>query len=355
VNKPQYKLGYGDYLRFRELVLSYSGLYFPEKKRLDLEIGLLKALQNAPKGISDPDSYYHYLQDEDQSRAAAELRRLVNLLTIGETHFFRDDAQFDALANQILPQLIAQKRTAAAAVGTHPPGKPQLRVWSAGCASGEEAYSIAILLRELIPDISNWQIFILATDINQDSLDKGKEASYTDWSFREKRAKSMQSLYFHKEGKKYRLRDDIRQMVTFARLNLIDDAFPAIHNNTISMDLILCRNVTIYFTEKITAHLVSKFYETLLPNGWLGIGHSEHSFFTYRAFVAQSFPGALMYRKTNQDGRPRSGRGRCVDEHACRLTRAARGRGRPGRGVGDPRARCLRHRPHPAHHNRGHR
>ena len=168
-NEPS-KLGYGDYLRFRELVLERSGLHFPEKRRANLEAGLFKALAASALFVSEGgynlDGYYELLRDKNNPTGKAELERLLHTLTIGETHFFRDEAQFNALATYVLPELIARKRAAAAAVG---PGiNPQLRIWSAGCATGEEAYSIAILLSELLPDIDRWHILILATDINQE-------------------------------------------------------------------------------------------------------------------------------------------------------------------------------------------
>ncbi len=304
------KLGYGDYLRFRDLVLERSGLYFPEKRRASLEAGLFKALAASAMFVSEVgynlDGYYDLLRDKNNPAGKAELERLLHTLTIGETHFFRDEAQFNALATYVLPELIARKRAAAAAVG---PGiTPQLRIWSAGCATGEEAYSIAILLNELLPDIERWHILLLATDINQESLDRARQAYYSDWSFREARAKALRSGYFTRnpasnvrfDGGRYRLRDDIRQMVTFASLNLIEDDYPAIHNNTISMDLILCRNVTIYFTEAATRQVVKRFYEALENGGWLAVGHAEPSLMVYRAFQTRTFPNTVLYQKTGQ-------------------------------------------------------
>ncbi|MEW5958011.1 MAG: CheR family methyltransferase [Chloroflexota bacterium] len=311
------KIGYGDYLRFRDLILERSGLYFPEKKRVDLELGLLKALPEAPlaaaNGSYDLDSYYNLLCDGDNPTGRAEMSRLINILTIGETHFFRDEPQFAALVNQVLPALIARKRQAAAAVG---PGiKPQLRLWSAGCATGEEPYSLAILLKELLPDLENWHILILATDINENSLVRAQEAIYSDWSFREARAKTLLPRYFsqipqgrsrsdsssHTQGpNRYQLRPDIRQMVRFASLNLIEDNYPALHNNTVSMDLIFCRNVTIYFTQEITRQVVKRFYAALNQDGWLVVGHSEPSLVTFRDFQGCLFPNTLLYRKTGQ-------------------------------------------------------
>ncbi len=327
--KPQNsQLGYGDYLRFRDLVLERSGLHFHEKKKVDLEAGLFKALAKSPlppvNGHYNLDEYYKLLCDQDSPTGRAEMRRLINTLTVGETYFFRDEAQFNALATQVLPAIIRRKRAAATAVG--PNIQPQLRIWSAGCASGEEPYSVAILLKELLPDIENWHILILATDINQDALARAGEGVYSDWSFREARAKALRSYYFTRGpamkappaprreekappvkggagsrlGNRYRLRDDIRRMVTFAPLNLIEDNYPAIHNNTVSMDLILCRNVTIYFTEEITRQVVKRFYGALVLGGWLVVGHAEPSLVTYRAFQAHTFPDTILYQKTDQ-------------------------------------------------------
>lgn len=300
MSESSHQVSYGDYLRFRELIRHRSGLDYPEKKRGELELGLIKALQEAPPTIKNVDDYYTFLVGTSSLAAQAEMKRLINVLTIGETHFFRDAPQFDALVNQVLPELIAQKRASAKAVGQNPPISPQLRIWSAGAASGEEPYSIAMLLHELIPDIANWHILILATDINQDSLEKAKKGVYTNWSFRETRAKSKRALYFTPHGKVYKLKDHIKKMVTFAPLNLINDDFPAVYNNTVSMDMIICRNVTIYFDEETTRSIIQKFYQSLIQGGWLVVGHSEPSLTIYRDFKSCPFAGTLLYKKTTQ-------------------------------------------------------
>ncbi len=310
--QTHYKIGYGDYLRFRELVQSRTGLHFPEKKRNDLEVGLLKSLAESPvaldSGPNNLDAYYNLLCDRPNPVAQSEMKRLIETLTIGETHFFRDEAQFNALANEVLPAVIARKRAAAAAVG--PDIQPQLRIWSVGCATGEEPYSLAIMLKELLPDLDNWYVFILATDISQAALNRAQKAIYSNWSFREDRAKALRSRYFtpyHPPGgrpskDRYRLRDDVRQMVTFAPLNLIEDDYPAISNNTVSMDLILCRNVTIYFTEETTRWVILKLHNALLDGAWLVVGHSEPSLTIYREFQTHIFSGTVLYQKVDRMG-----------------------------------------------------
>jgi len=298
------KLSDHDYRRFRDLILEQSGLYFSEQKRLDLSIGITKALVESSLVTSKPEydlnQYYNLLKNRHSTVGQAEMKRLINLLTIGETYFFRDEAQFDALAYQVLPQLIQQKRDKAA---QQMPYKPlQLRIWSAGCASGEEPYSIAMLLKEILPDLNQWQIFILGTDINDNVLKRATTAIYSNWSFREERARRLRSRYFdhNPPARFYHLHDEIKEMVTFTRLNLMEAVYPEIHTHTSELDLIVCRNVTIYFKQKTTQQIIDRFYKALAPQGWLMVGHAEASLTTYRAFQAQSFPGAILYQKVDK-------------------------------------------------------
>lgn len=303
MNQSLYWLKDELYGRFRDLVLEQSGLHFPAKKRRELELALRKALAGLPADVpphlQEPEGYYRYLRFAASAPARQEMARFINLLTIGETHFFRDSAQFDALTTQVLPSLIARKREMAAALSRsgETAVRPHLRIWCAGCATGEEAYSLAILLRELIPDYQQWRILIQATDINELSLAQARQAIYSDWSFRESRAQRLRPLYFTPHSAGYQLRDDIRHMVTFAHHNLIRDAFPAVANNTISMDLILCRNVTIYFAPETTRHIVGQFHHALVEGGWLIVGHSEPSLSIFSEFTGHIIEGTLLYQK----------------------------------------------------------
>jgi chemotaxis protein methyltransferase CheR len=303
MNEATFKLEDELYGRFRDLVQTQSGLYFPDKKRRELELALSKALADAPGGISGAEGYYRYLATAVTPTARQEVARFINRLTIRETHLFRDSAQFDALAMEVLPALIAEKREVAAKAGT----SPQLRLWSAGCSTGEEAYSLAILLRELLPDIARWHICILATDINEDLLARARQAIYPNWSFRESRAQTLRPRYFrphHNGGRdSYQLCEEMRQMVTFAHHNLAVADYPAVHNNTTSMDLILCRNVTIYFAPETTRQIVGRFHQSLVEGGWLVVGHSEPSATTYSTFAGHIIQGTLLYQKQNDRGK----------------------------------------------------
>ncbi len=182
----QLKLTQTDYEHFRDLILERSGLHFPEEKQHSLRRGLAEALEAST--CSSLDEYYELLRYSPSTHR--EWDQVVRALTVGETYFLRNKGHFDALATHILPEIIARREHSSR----------RIRIWSAGCATGEEPYSVAITLRELIPNPESWNILILATDINRDALRKAREGLYGAWSFRgvEKR---IQDHYFHLNGK----------------------------------------------------------------------------------------------------------------------------------------------------------
>ena len=272
-----------DYERFRDLVLERSGLYFPEAKLRSLRRGLGEAL--GASSCTRLDEYYRLLQYSPSN--SSEWGSLVSVLTVGETYFFRNKGHFDALAQHILPDLIARWEHS----------NRRIRIWSAGCATGEEPYSIAMLLRKLIPRPESWNILILATDINRDALRQAQEGVYGLWSFRGV-DKRVQDRYFRRDGnKRFAIADDIKRMVTFDYLNLVDDYYPSLSNNTNAMDVILCRNVTIYFNSEVTQQVVNKFYKCLTNGGRLIVGSSEPNLVFYQDLEHENLPGTVVYRK----------------------------------------------------------
>jgi len=272
-----------DYERFRDLVLERVGLDFHDDKRSMLSAGLTQGM--AATGCQNLDQFYALLRNSSHTSAVWD--GLVSALTVGETYFFRHAPHFDALANTILPGIIAQREHASR----------RIRIWSAGCATGEEPYSVAILLRELIPNLESWNVLILATDINRDALRRAQEGLYGAWSFRgvEKR---IQDIYFHPNGnKQFVLTEKIKRMVTFDYLNLVEDHYPSLTNNTNAMDVILCRNVTIYFKSEMTQTVLRNFYHCLIEGGWLIPGPAEPNLVFYRDYESRSFPGTVVYQK----------------------------------------------------------
>lgn len=201
-------------------------------------------------------------QCSDQSPV---IEHLIIGITVGETYFFRDKNQMKMLENEIFPEIISNKRST---------NNLSLRIWSAGCASGEEIYTIAMMLNDLLPDIKNWNISLLGTDINTQALQKALSGIYSEWSMRSC-SESIINKYFSREGNKYILSERIRRLVTFDYLNLNDDAYPSIFNGTNSQDLILCRNVLIYFDSGKITSLMRKLSACLVPDGYLLLGASD--------------------------------------------------------------------------------
>src|SRR4030042_4674815 len=172
IKKAAYKITISDYLvaRLSKYISENMGLYFPEKRWNDLRHKFLLAAIKF--GFNDAESCIHWLLSSPLTQEQIEI--LSCYLTIGETHFYRDKLIYDGLEKNVLPELIKTRRKQ---------GK-YLRIWSAGCSSGEEPYSIAILLYKMLPDIKDWNISILATDINPIVLEKAKKGIYKKWSFR---------------------------------------------------------------------------------------------------------------------------------------------------------------------------
>jgi chemotaxis protein methyltransferase CheR len=199
----------------------------------------------------------------DGRQATEEWEELARLFTFGETFFFRDHGQFDLLHLRLLPELIAQHRN-----------DKILRLWSAGCASGEEVYSLAMLVDMLLPERDDWDILILGTDINSEAIAKARRGHYGQWSFRLIPAE-MQQRYFHPEGNQWILEERIRNMVTFRVSNLVSERFPDSNSELHDMALILCRNVFIYFDPAAVFAVATKFAETLRAGGYLLTAHTE--------------------------------------------------------------------------------
>lgn len=179
----------------------------------------------------------------------------------GETYFFRDHGQFDLLRLSLLPELIERRRD----IGT-------LRLWSAGCSSGEEAYSLAILVDQLLPARAGWKIVILGSDINPLALARALRGRYGEWSFRMMPA-NLQQRYFHRHGDQWELDERIRDMVSFVGGDLIRDPYP--RGDMRDMDLIVCRNVLIYFNPEAATVVADKLAASLVEDGYLMTGHTE--------------------------------------------------------------------------------
>ena len=237
------------------LVRRRTGLVFSEARRSAFETGLQTAMRQAK--LSDPDlkTYLARLAVEP-----ALLDDLVAEITVGETYFFREPRQFAVLRGDILPALLSGR----------PPDRP-LRVWSAGCASGEEPYTVAIMLRELGADRG---AHIVGTDLSRGALAKAYRGRYTRWSLRGTPEHAV-GRYFTPVGNQFELAAAVRAAVEFRYLNLAEDTYPSFATGVWGMDVILCRNVLIYFDAETVARAARRLIDCLSEDGWLLLGSSD--------------------------------------------------------------------------------
>jgi len=243
--------------------------------------------------IDSPLTYYGLLTCSEEKED--EFRELLNHLTVNHTCFFRNEPQFKALKEKILPEVIASK---TGGMMTNPRGTeetPSLRIWSAGCSTGEEPYSIAILVKEAIPDSKKWNIQIVAMDASNSALEAARKGVYGLNSMRLV-SKEQRDLYFIErtgmgQNAEYEIRDTIKNMVRFGYFNLVEENYP------VEFDIIFCCNVTIYFEVETTMRVMDKIYHSLNEGGYLFIGYSESLQIISNKFKMSNWGNAIFYRK----------------------------------------------------------
>lgn len=261
--------------RILRCVQQRTGLCFRPAQLAATSAAIMRAMQRV--GESQPDDYAVRLERDLES-----LDDLIAELVVGETYFFRFPEQF-AFIRETIASIMEDERHQ-----THP-----LRVWSAGCASGEEAYSLAILAKEM--QIHS-RTHILATDISRFALERAKSARYRDWSFRgadADRAKHYAAL----DAGEFVIREDIRKCVHFAYLNLALDVYPSHVTGTRDLDLILCRNVLIYFDTATIARVARRMHDSLLPGGWLVTAAGDPPLDDFAPFHAVTARGGVYYQR----------------------------------------------------------
>jgi chemotaxis protein methyltransferase CheR len=228
----------------------------------------------------------------ERSEDGGLLESLAERVVVGETHFFRVGAQIDALRDTVLPDIIARRAS-----------ERRMRIWSAGCATGEEPYTIAILLRDALPAIDAWEIDLVGSDINPRFMAAARAGVYGEWSFRDTPA-GMRARHFTRESKdgveRWRLKDGVRRMVRFCELNLARPSLPGGWSTGTQLDLIVCRNVTIYFAEQAARDLYDRFAAALAPGGWLLLGPSDPAPALPTQLETVCLPGVVLWRRATR-------------------------------------------------------
>jgi chemotaxis protein methyltransferase CheR len=275
-----------EYPRLKDYFIANTGLAY----YIDKDEQLAGYLAKRMEGLALPDcaSYLRLLQSDEID--GSELDKLIAMVTIGETFFFRHHEAFDALRDVVIPDLIRRNQSVR-----------KLRIWSAGCSIGAEPYSMAILLkREFGHLLSQWDVSIIATDINRDFLDRAREGKYEDWAFRSV-PEEIKTACFTKSGNSWVIDPQYKEWISFQYHNLVKDPCPSLRNHVEAFDLILCRNVTIYFSQQAARNLVQELYFSLPANGWLLVGHAEPNVDVYRSFRAVNCPGVVLYQKASEE------------------------------------------------------
>ncbi|HVF19817.1 MAG TPA: CheR family methyltransferase [Mycobacteriales bacterium] len=267
-----------EFLEVRTLLDKTAGLVFDESRRDSLCYSIGERMSAC--GIGRVVDYVAFLRT---SEGADEMQSLLNAVTIQETHFFRNPPQFRALRQHVLPALVKKAAT----------GDRRLRIWSAGCSTGEEPYSIAMLIRELVPLLDGWDIGVVGTDISTRALDAARAGRYTSRSMGVADPTDV-ARWFLRDGTDYVVRPEVREIVQFRRHNLVTDP-PPFDNEPI--DLILCRNVTIYFSRDTTRKLMATLHNRLMDGGYLFLGHSETLWQINDQFRLVTLGDAFVYRR----------------------------------------------------------
>jgi chemotaxis protein methyltransferase CheR len=272
----------------RNIIYDYSGIYFQDNKKYLLESRLQKRIKYLNlNSFEDYIKLFHH-----NSVNGEEHKYLMEAVTINETFFFRNQSQLDVMVKYLIPEIIDLKRKS---------GSKTFRIWSAASSSGEEPYSIGMVLKEfVISKYPDFQFTIIASDINKAMIETAKKGAYREYSIRNAPPYYIKKYFYRNDrfpqnnGEFYHIDESIKQMVDFKIANLYDEKdLIALRN----FDLIFCLNVLIYFDTKSKMKVVSNLYNSLNKGGYLFIGPSENLHGISKAFKLQSFAQSIVYKK----------------------------------------------------------
>ena len=272
-----------EFLKFQEYFYRKTGIRFEDTKRYFVDKRLVERIGKTASG-----NFREYFSLLRFQADGTELQALVNLMTVNETYFFREEYQFDCLVNSILPEIVARKKD-----------KNPIRIWALPSSSGEEAYTIAMCLIERWPGIRDHDVEIISSDIDTNILAHARAGLYS--------ARSTQHVpegylrkYFTKTPGGFQINDDLRNAVEFTRVNLQDPTDVRPYRN---FDVIFCRNLLIYFDDVSRKQAAETFYDAMPPGGFILLGHSESMSRISSLFLVRKFADAIVYQ------RPGTGKG----------------------------------------------
>lgn len=277
--EPEILMTDEEFRLIRDLVYKHCGLYFNPDSKYLLEKRLSRRLPLHQ--LATFRDYYHFLKFS--AKRDDELSDIMDVLTTNETYFFREPFQLKAFTDEILPEIKSERERR---------GDRSLRIWSAGCSTGEEPYTIAMLILEL-GIFSGWRIEIIGTDISHRVLQHARRGIYGRTSFRATDDFYIKRFFVEEEGN-YKINNDVRSLVTISHLNLFDAGRLALLGR---MDVIFCRNVIIYFDQAAKKNVIESFYRSLREGGYLLLGHSESLMNISTSFALRHLKNDMVYQR----------------------------------------------------------
>ena len=270
-----------EFVQLRDFIYEQSGIYIAETRKYLVENRLANRLKDL--NLKTYGEYYYFLRYDVNRKA--ELSRLFEVVTTNETSFFRNNPQLEVFKEKVLKKLLDAQRKA---------GQKKLRIWSAGCSSGDEPYTLSIIIHEVLGhELSQWDIRITANDLSEAVLAAARQGIYSEYALRTTPAPLI-SKYFTKEGNTYRVNNNVKRLISFGQINLNDQLQL---RRVERSHIVFCRNVIIYFDDDMKRRVISAFYNNLLPGGYLIIGHSETLHNISKAFIPEHHIGSIIYRK----------------------------------------------------------
>ena len=266
--------------QFRDLMYFHSGVVLDDQSINFVENRLLYSVRRLQ--LENFREYYFYLKYD--RRKIEEIASMIDLLTIHETYFFRENKQLMSFSEEILPEIASRNS-----------GTQTLRIWSAGCSTGEEPYTLSMLIHEK-EEFRDWKVEIFATDISQRVLHSARRGLYQSASFRVTDPRYL-SKYFVKEENAFRICNEIKKKVIFLHLNLLDDHKIVFIN---PMDIIFCRNVIIYFDKSGKGKVIKMFHRKLKDKSYLLLGHSESLVNISTSFALRHLIHDMVYQKLDR-------------------------------------------------------
>ncbi|MBI9111391.1 protein-glutamate O-methyltransferase CheR [Maridesulfovibrio ferrireducens] len=271
-----------EFTQLRDIIYELFGIFLNDNRKYLMENRFSARITELK--LKSFKEYIDYLKYDRNKNL--ELNKLADLITTNETSFFRDNPQLTAFTNESLMEVLEAKRKT---------GRRELRIWSAGCSSGEEPYTLSIIIHEILKtELPKWRIQITASDISSSVIAQAKKGEYTKYALKTTNAAIAKKYFTEKDAGFFQVKPEIKRLVRFDKINLND---PVALKKVPKSDIIFCRNVIIYFDKEMKKRVLRAFYDNLVDDGHLYVGHSESLHTITNTFKAKHHTGAISYRK----------------------------------------------------------